>query len=390
MLRDHVVGKWFPAAVDGAGGFHQDFADDWRRLDRGHRRSLVYQARLTWTAAAAGGYAPEGVMRAANRHGVAFLTERQWDARHGGLLWSVDRDGAPAGRWAEEKHSYGQAFAIFAAATSHAVWGDEDALALAKAAFEWLQRHARDTQCGGYFEVLARDGAPVVAAEPHDAVGTAYGLKSSNTLVHLLEAMTALHAVWPAPPVRRALTELTGLVCDRIRPRGGGLPPFFTRNWRPMSRAVSFGHDIEVAHLLVAAGEQLGADETARVLPAARRLVDRAIARGHDQRQGGLFYGRSGRLGRLDRSKTWWVQAEALAALKLMHDRFGAETPDYGRRLRETWGFVQGVQLDRVNGGWHPHVDRDGRPRPGPKSDGWTDPYHQARALLRLAEISGA
>ena len=249
---------------------------------------------------------------------------------------------------------------------------------------------ACDTEHGGYFEVLGRDGGPVVTAEPHDAVGTPYGLKSANTLVHLLEAMTALHAVWPAPAVRRALAELTDQVCGRIYLRRDCLPPVFTRDWTPVSQAISFGHDIEVAYLLVAAAEQLGPGDVARLLPVARRLVDRAIARGHDRRRGGLFYGRSGRLRRVDRTKTWWVQAEALAALKLMHDRFGAQTPDYSRRLRETWAFVREVQLDHVNGGWHPHVDRRGRPRPGPKSDSWTDPYHQARALMRLADASGA
>ena len=52
-LREHVLSKWFPRSVDRVlGGFHENFGADWKPLP-GSARSLVYQARLTWTAAQA-------------------------------------------------------------------------------------------------------------------------------------------------------------------------------------------------------------------------------------------------------------------------------------------------------------------------------------------------
>src|SRR4051812_21727346 len=59
LLRAEMTGRWFPAAIDRAlGGFHETFARDWSPL-RDDGRSLVYQSRMTWTAAAFAAYAPE-------------------------------------------------------------------------------------------------------------------------------------------------------------------------------------------------------------------------------------------------------------------------------------------------------------------------------------------
>ena len=52
LLGDELTVRWYPRAVDREhGGFHQNFARDWSpRPD--DSKFLVYQARMTWTAAA--------------------------------------------------------------------------------------------------------------------------------------------------------------------------------------------------------------------------------------------------------------------------------------------------------------------------------------------------
>src|SRR5690242_14091076 len=52
MLREELMDHWYPHAVEKTrGGFHQNLARDWSyRPDEG--ASLVYQSRMTWTAAA--------------------------------------------------------------------------------------------------------------------------------------------------------------------------------------------------------------------------------------------------------------------------------------------------------------------------------------------------
>jgi mannobiose 2-epimerase len=52
VLRSELIGHWYPHAVDRKrGGFHQNMARDWS-LRPDENVSLVYQARMTWTAAA--------------------------------------------------------------------------------------------------------------------------------------------------------------------------------------------------------------------------------------------------------------------------------------------------------------------------------------------------
>src|SRR5271166_5944366 len=79
VLVDHVLSKWFPAAIEPAGGFHQSFAEDWSKAAPFGQRTLVFQARMTWTAAMAAARFPQEPMFArAARHGLVFLESKFW------------------------------------------------------------------------------------------------------------------------------------------------------------------------------------------------------------------------------------------------------------------------------------------------------------------------
>ena len=86
---------WYPRAVDRErGGFHQTFARDWSpRPD--HDTFLVYQARMTWTAAAFARYSPAHRDEFAGyaRHGIAFLDTVMRDKELGGFHWMLDPQG---------------------------------------------------------------------------------------------------------------------------------------------------------------------------------------------------------------------------------------------------------------------------------------------------------
>ena len=104
------LAHWYPASIDAQrGGFHQNFARDWTvRPDE--NTFQVYQARMTWTAAAFAEFEP---MRRDEfldyaRHGIAFLDEVMRDKEHGGFHWILDRDGkldpSPRRREARLRH----------------------------------------------------------------------------------------------------------------------------------------------------------------------------------------------------------------------------------------------------------------------------------------------
>ncbi len=392
-LQSHVLDKWFPAAVNReSGGFDQNFAADWSKLP-GEERSIVYQSRLTWTAAQAALHRPaqEFLYRGFARHGAEFLRAQMWDAQNGGFFWQIERGVAQSDG---EKHAYGNAFAIYALSAAFRATRDPEALRLAQQTFWLLDQNAHDARNGGYFEALRRDGTPILAPPApdrnEDLIGTGYGFKSMNTHIHLLEAYSALYQIWPDAQLKARLTELFELVRDRIHVEPGALNLYFTPDWRPLPDHDSYGHDIETAYLLNEAAHILGRQGETKTRRAVRALVDHTLNIAFDADNGGIFDG-GGVFGGITKSdKVWWAQAEALNAFLMMHELYG-NGPDADRRywdaFLQQWEFIREHQIDPVNGGWYSLVSKEGvAPVGRVKSNRWTESYHQARALINVTQ----
>ena len=218
-----------------------------------------------------------------------------------------------------------------------------------------------------------------------------------NSHIHLLEALAALHEVWPDKKLTARLREVFGLVRDTIVVSPPGVMNlYFTPQWRAIPGEDSFGHDIETAYLLVEAANALGMPDDKRTWQVARSLVDHTLEYGLDKTNGGFFSGGGTFGGITAPEKVWWTEAEALNALLLMHARYGPQTPRYWDAFVAQWNWIETRQIDPENGGWYPKVSAEGQPIPGAaKSDSWTEGYHQGRALLNVSEmlaklISGA
>ena len=149
LLRQELTQHWYPHAVDRSrGGFHQSMARDWS-LKPDENAFLVYQARMTWTAAAFARYSPahhdEFVEYA--RHGIAFLDQVMRDKERGGFHWIVDARGPARARGSATKStSMARRSSVYAASKVRAVTGDELALKVARDAFDWLEQHAHDAR----------------------------------------------------------------------------------------------------------------------------------------------------------------------------------------------------------------------------------------------------
>jgi mannobiose 2-epimerase len=380
------------------GGFTADFDENWNRLNR-QTKMIVFQARMTWVGAeAAQGRADDaGRFLAMAAHGLQYLAGTMWDESRGGFYWQLDEQGRLTGDLPQIKHTYGQAFAIYAAAAAVRVLpADSGALDLAIRAYHWVEANARDPQFGGYFDALSLDGQPLLTRPPahrgpRDVIGTAWGCKSANTHLHLLEAYTALYAVWPDPTLRHCLRQLFQRLHDTMVNQAGYLTLFFKHNWRAIPSRCSFGHDVEAAYLLVEAAQLL--NETSLISDAwliAQRLDDHALHYGLDEKFGGL-YDNDGAFGR-GKTKIWWVQAEALNSFLMMHRQF-EHAPDgkYWKAFVGAWRFVQQHMIDHERGGWRPNLTRIGRPvGDRHKSGNWKACYHTTRALLNCVDGLGA
>jgi mannobiose 2-epimerase len=383
-----------PGADADAGGFHSQFDADWKRLP-GQGRFVVFQSRLTWTAAEVARRRPELASKylPIAAHGLDFLATQQWDATNGGFFWEVAEPGHGPPQY-NEKHAYGVSFGIYACATVFQANHDRRALNLAVSAFKWLDQHAHDNIYGGYWEALAPDGTPVMQAPGNagadpakDRIGTEYGRKSMNTHIHLLESFTTLYRAWPDRILRDRLKELFFLIRDRMPSSPGYLPLYYTPDWKPIPGHVSYGHDVETAYLLTEAADALNITNDPSSFDVAKRLWTNSLNYGLDQTNGGFFTeGPPGKPAD-DRKKTWWVQAEALNSLLMMHEHFGLTEPRYWDAFTATWKFTTEHQIDRERGGWYDEISEDGtKVLKTEKSNDWKDPYHTVRALLNISD----
>ena len=408
-----VLRKWYPLVLDTqCGGYLTNLEHDWA-LAPEQEKMIVTQARHIWTTSKAAGLVADGTpYEDFARHGLAFLKNSMWDDEYGGFYQIRSRDGgySDVRGWREEKRTYGIAFAIFAIAALYRQTGDPEALALAQAAFRWVEEHAHDPTYGGYFQFLTRQGEPFDAQSQYRTVAAdrnELGYKDQNSSIHLLEAYTELYLAWKDETLRKRLSALLTLIRDTMVGDKGYLNLFFTRDWTPVSfrnappetRAlnygldhVSFGHDYETAFLMLEASHALDNENDARTLSIARRMIEHAILNGWDRQNGGFFDGgvyqdSSGLCTIVRNRKTWWGQAEGLNALLLFSRIFPHDT-EYQELFEKQWAYIDRFVLDHEHGDWFEGgLDQEPELRTAPKSHIWKCTYHTARALMNCIAL---
>lgn len=375
-LHENLLAPWFPRCVDtDLGGFRQTYDRRWQPGADG-ARSVVFQSRLTWVLASAARRRPEAGPAFASwaRHGLDYLAEAFWDHRHGGVRFYLGND--------HEKHSYGIAFALFAAAACIRSDGSDRARSFAMQLFDWWDDRAFDGDNGGYFEALGADGSPLTRpSRSRDLISVPYGLRSSNTQLHAIETLTELYRATGHPAVRTRLeTVLAALEATVIRHRGH-LYTTYTRDWHPVDRSLSYGHDLEALFLALDARASLGWASSTPL----QALLERAVDRGLDRRHGGLYYGRKPFRLR-SRKKVDWVQAEALNTFSFLAAHYPAYESICMEAFDNVWQFVFRYMVDHELGGWYGALDAGGNVLDDRKAHRWKACYHPVRALLNASD----
>lgn len=380
-LQGNILPFWLKHAPDRErGGFHGYVGADLVADDTAPRGALL-TCRILWTFSAAHRYRPDPAWLDLAHHAARDLRKHFLDREQGGVIWTVDRDGRVLDA---RKQVYLQVFAIYGLTEYHRATGDKAALDEAVAIYRLLETRAKDSEHGGYFDVLDRTWRRLPPGD--NVLGRAP--KSQNSHIHILEAYTNLFRVWPDESLKKSLRDLIQLMVDRILDeRTHHLTLFFRDDWTPDGEEISYGHDIELSWLLVEAAEVLG---DARLLERARTeavAIARATAKEGVDRDGGVF-AEGKQSGPTDRRKEWWSQAEAVVGFLNAYEI--TRDPEFLTQAVHTWKFIQEKVVDRKAGDWHQWLDAAGEP-PGPsvgrnfsaaKVSIWKCPYHNGRACL--------
>ena len=228
---------------------------------------------------------------------------------------------------------------------------------------------------------MARDWAPLTDLRLSDK--DANEKKTMNTHLHVLEAYTNLYRHWPDAHLQTQIRELLAVFQTHLlHPDTRHLHLFLDEHWQPKSTAVSFGHDIEAAWLLLEAAGVLG-DEDA-IAQFRQVAVDMAAsaATGLDA-SGGLNYEYDPAHQHWNREKHWWVQAEAMVGFLNAYQLSGQR--QFYEQFAGVWEFTQRRLLDYARGEWHWGVTEAGTRMAGEDKAGfWKCPYHNSRACLEI------
>ena len=97
-------------------------------LDKKAEKGCILNSRITWFFASAYKALKDPKLLDEAAHGYEFLKEYCIDREYGGIYWSMNYDGSPKDT---TKHTYNQAFSIYALSAYYEASGDSEALDLA-------------------------------------------------------------------------------------------------------------------------------------------------------------------------------------------------------------------------------------------------------------------
>jgi cellobiose epimerase len=387
-LAEKILPYWADTAQDTVHGGYLLSDDLVKGRTAPKEKAIVTQARMVWTFSLAHrkgfGDARHDYLKAAAQ-GYRFLSDHFRDPEQGGCFWKTDPAGRPVN---DRKMVYGQSFVIYALVEYHRAGGDPEPLRQAMELYRTLQQRAHDPKHGGWTEHFTRDWTPLPLRDPAGEVEVA-GLKSANTHLHYMEALTELYEVTRDAEVRKSLEEALDINKKYFYPLDAAKSCFHRNpDWSevtdPRSAGLSYGHNIEFAWLMIRAEEALG---RAPSWPHFYAHLDHALKCGYDRERGGLYHRGIGNEPPYDTTKVWWVQAEMIAAFTdaLRHKPDAA----YEAALEKTLEFVARTMTDPKDGIWVDSVMADGQPKNTNKAHNWKANYHDVRALLKFIEAFG-
>ena len=439
-LTQKIIPFWTGLADDEFGGYY-GYVDYDLGVDRHAVKGCILNSRIMWFFANAAMLFKSSAVKelgsAADNERLAelclkhaghahdFMLRHCLDREYGGVLWSVNYDGTAADTI---KHTYNQAFSIYALASYYDATGDVSAYEEAVALVDIIESRCTDEI--GYLEAFNRDFTP--AANDKLSENGVMAEKTMNTLLHVFEAYTELLRVTKKSAAALAddteavqnradctspmtadaagsqstrisrevlrrtqarleerLRFMMDIIADKIyNPALRRQEVFFDREYQTLIDLHSYGHDIETSWL-ADRGLEVLADEayTRRLAPITMALAQRILERA---------YVNHSLLNECERGidnthRIWWVQAETVlgfvnAAQKLEAEGRTEEAASFFGAAEDVWDMIQTKLTDARDGSeWYWELDEHLEPiKDRPIVEPWKCPYHNGRMCIEM------
>lgn len=373
-LRERIIPFWKSLRDDTYGGYY-GLLDQDLTLHKEAIKGSILNSRILWFFSNAYLFTKDTSLLSEAEHGYEFLKKACLDKENGGVYWSVTYDGKPEDTM---KHTYNQAFAIYALSAYYQATREKEALELAMELFELIENRCRDNN--GYMEAFNRFFEEIDNKALSENGVTAE--KTMNTLLHVMEAYTELYRVTGDSTVREKLVEILTIFEEKIFDENlNRLEVFFDKEYNSLIDLHSYGHDIEASWLLDRATEVLSDPElTRRIDKISNRLATEIYERGFD----GHSMLNECENGVDNIHRIWWVQAESLVGFVNAYQK--TKDKKYLNSANLMWKYIKEFIIDkRVGSEWFWEVDESGTPYEGrPIVEPWKCPYHNGRMCFEV------
>ncbi len=383
-IKNHLYGTIIPfweGLKDEEYGGYYGLLDFDLNLDKKAVKGCILNNRILW-------FFSNGVTRLKDKellpyadHAFEFMKKYCFDKENGGVYWSLNYDGSVCD---STKHTYNQAFAVYALSSYYEAGGNEEAKELAFKLYDLIESRCKDEL--GYLEAFTVDFKP----ESNEKLSEngVIATRTMNTLLHVFEAYTELYRVTKEEKVAEQLKEMLDRfyedVYNKDRHR---LEVFFNDSYESLIDLHSYGHDIEAAWLI-----DRGLDVLKGVLD--EEYVEKIASMTADIAQNVFHLAYDGKSlvcenekGVDNQLRIWWVQCEAMIGFYNEYQK-DENKKDYADAAAAIWEYVKENLVDKRPGSeWLSEVDENAVPATRkPIVEPWKCPYHNGRMCYEMIE----
>lgn len=374
MLNDKILPFWENLKDNTYGGFY-GWLDYELNLDKKAVKGCILNSRILWFFSNAYLTTKDTELLPYAKHAYEFLKKYCIDKEYGGVYWSLNYDGTV---FDSTKHTYNQAFAIYALASYYDATKDEEALKIAYDLYRIIESNCTDEV--GYLEAFTYDFKP----EDNDKLSEngVIAEKTMNTLLHVFEAYTELYRVTKDEQVAKKLYFIMDVFEKQVfNEELRRQEVFFDKYMNSILDLHSYGHDIETAWLIDRGCEVLNDAELTKRMRRITSILEDEIYK--------VAYVDHSLLnecekGNVNRMRVWWVQAEAVVGFLNAYEKSNDER--YKEAAKDILEYIKTKLEDQRDGSeWYWQLDDNHLPDTSkPIVEPWKCPYHNGRMCFEI------
>lgn len=374
-LKEKIIPFWKSLRDDEFGGYYGFKSYD-LELDKKAVKGCILNSRILWFFSNAYMVLKDESLLKEADHAYEFMAKYCLDNENGGIFWAIKYDGTPEDTM---KHTYNQAFAIYALSSYSDASGKKEPLEKAFALYDVIESKCKDDI--GYLEAFDINFNII----DNDALSEngVMADRTMNTLLHVFEAYTELYRVSKREDVKEKLIDILNAFADKIyNPELKRQEVFFNNNWESIIDLYSYGHDIETAWLIDRGLDIIGDEEiTKKLSPITKTLTQNVYTVAFN----GHSLANECEKGVVNSHRIWWVQAESVVGFYNGYQVDNSKT-EFRDAAANQWEFIKEFVVDKRDGSeWFEEVDENGKPYQGlPIVQPWKCPYHNGRMCLEM------